>query len=124
MLAAVSARKARRSSGAGGLPVRSRQTRRRNVSSSARAGGAAPGLARRVKGQLEQLFDDAYGAWVGLLAEMRPAVLAIPDEARRRAVFERLAEEDWLERLRREGVPAVREAMRAVVAVHSDTIVH
>jgi siroheme synthase-like protein len=78
-------------------------------------GGASPALARRVRDELEQQFDDAYGVWVALLAELRPLVLAIPDPVRRREVFERLAEWEWLERLRRDGVAPVREAMRAVL---------
>lgn len=78
-------------------------------------GGASPALARRVRDELSERLDDAYGAWVALLAELRPSVLAIPDAARRREVFERLAEGEWLGRLRSEGVAAVREAMRSLL---------
>jgi precorrin-2 dehydrogenase/sirohydrochlorin ferrochelatase len=78
-------------------------------------GGAAPAVARRVRERLEGQLDDAYGKWVALLAELRPLVLAIPDESRRREAFERLAEWGWLERIRREGAAAVREAMRATL---------
>ena len=79
-------------------------------------GGAAPALARRVRERLEEQFDDHFAAWVELLGEMRPVVLArVPDAERRRALFERLSDWSWLERLRTEGRDAVRAAMRALV---------
>jgi precorrin-2 dehydrogenase len=76
-------------------------------------GGAAPALARTIRRQLEAQFDDAFGQWVALLAEMRPFVLtAVAEEGERRALFERWCQPHWLERLRREGAEAVRAAMR------------
>jgi siroheme synthase-like protein len=79
-------------------------------------GGAAPALAAAVRQRLEGEFDEAFGAWVELLAEVRPAVLAeISAGEVRRQVFERLCRWEWLERLRREGREKVREAMWAEV---------
>ncbi len=79
-------------------------------------GGASPALAAAVRARLEEQFDDAFGAWVELLAELRPMVLArLADAEERRRAFERLAEWGWLERLRREGKDSVREAMRAEI---------
>jgi precorrin-2 dehydrogenase/sirohydrochlorin ferrochelatase len=73
-------------------------------------GGAAPALARRVRRQLEEQFDGAFGQWVALLAELRPVVLSsVPDADRRRILFERWCRPKRLERLRREGVDAVRQ---------------
>jgi precorrin-2 dehydrogenase/sirohydrochlorin ferrochelatase len=80
-------------------------------------GAAAPALARALRRQLDDQFDDAFAAWVALLAELRPVVLGrVADPQRRRALFERLAERGWLERLRREGVEVVRAGMLAEIA--------
>jgi precorrin-2 dehydrogenase / sirohydrochlorin ferrochelatase len=75
-------------------------------------GGAAPALAREVRRRLEDQFDDSFGQWVALLAEMRPLVLeAVRDEERRRLLFAGWARWEWLERLRRDGADVVRAAM-------------
>jgi precorrin-2 dehydrogenase / sirohydrochlorin ferrochelatase len=80
-------------------------------------GGAAPVLARRLRERFEEELDDAFAAWVALLAELRPAVLeTIADEARRREVLDRLTDWSWLDRLRAEGVEVTRHAMYRCVA--------
>jgi siroheme synthase-like protein len=77
-------------------------------------GGAAPALAHEVRVLLEEQFDDAFGQWVELLAEVRPLILTqVVDEERRRELLSSLCRPEWLARIRREGVPAVR------VAIHS-----
>jgi precorrin-2 dehydrogenase / sirohydrochlorin ferrochelatase len=74
-------------------------------------GGAAPALAAEVRRRLEEQFDDSFGQWAALLAEMRPLVLeAVSDEERRRLLFARWTSWEWLERLRRDGAEAVRAA--------------
>jgi precorrin-2 dehydrogenase/sirohydrochlorin ferrochelatase len=83
---------------------------------AASTGGAAPYLARAVRRRLEAQFDAAFGVWVALLAEVRPLVLArVPDAMRRKALFERLSDWGWLDRLRREGADAVRRAFHAEI---------
>jgi precorrin-2 dehydrogenase/sirohydrochlorin ferrochelatase len=77
-------------------------------------GGAAPNLARVVRDRLAEQFDEAFGVWTALLAELRPLVLErAPGGERRRAVLEGLCRWEWLDRLRAEGVESVRRAMRA-----------
>ncbi len=79
-------------------------------------GGAAPLLARAVCARLEPQFDEAFGRFVALLAELRPVVLAeVADADRRRRLFEDLCRGEWLERLRAEGPDAVRRDMTAAV---------
>jgi precorrin-2 dehydrogenase/sirohydrochlorin ferrochelatase len=80
-------------------------------------GGAAPGLARRIRERLQAEFDGGYADWVALLKEVRPGILraGIASE-QRRALFDALTEWSWLERIRHDGIPATREAMRLWLA--------
>lgn len=79
-------------------------------------GGAAPALARRVRDRLAGQFDAAFAAWVELLNEVRGQVLVtVSDPARRRELLDGFADWPWLDRLRAEGVEAVRAAMLAAV---------
>lgn len=79
-------------------------------------GGASPAFARRVREKLAAEYDESFGAFVAVLAEVRRQVLAeVPDAARRRDLLDGFADWAWLERLRREGPEVVRAAMRAAV---------
>lgn len=90
--------------------------RRGGLTLAVGTGGASPALARRIREKLEAEYDAAFGAWVHLLNELRPEVLAaVPDMDARRALLDALADWPWLERLRAEGVEAVRAAMRATI---------
>ena len=76
-------------------------------------GGVAPALARRIKERLAAEFDEAFGEWVEVLAEMRAlAQRTIDDDMRRSMLLDELAGWDWLERLRKEGRAMVEAAMR------------
>jgi siroheme synthase-like protein len=79
-------------------------------------GGAAPALARAVRTHLEEHFDEAFGQWVELLGELRPVVMErIGDPERRQQTLVALCDWQWLERLRRDGVDAVRAQLTALV---------
>jgi siroheme synthase-like protein len=89
--------------------------RRGELTVAVSTGGAAPAAAAALRRHLETVVDDAFGWWVALLAELRPAVLALP-ETIQPVAWQRLCEMGWVERLRAEGVQAVRPDMAAVVA--------
>ena len=77
-------------------------------------GGAAPNLTRRVRQQLDEQFDEAFGRWVAVLRELRETARALlPDRAIRQAALARLCDRCWLERLRSESTDAVRRTMLA-----------
>ena len=78
-------------------------------------GGHAPALARQIRDRLAEQFDDTFALWLTLLAELRPLIRERVPAARRRSLQEQLCDWGWLERLRREGIEAVRAAMRAAV---------
>jgi len=78
--------------------------------------GTAPALAREMRQLLEAQFDESFGEWVTLLAEVRPLVRAgVTDAARRHALLRRLCSPDWLAHFRRDGRDAVRSAILAEV---------
>jgi len=79
-------------------------------------GGASPALARRVRRRLERQFDAAFGRWLGLLAEIRPLVLAqVADPGCRRRIFQALSRGRWLKQVRGQDDDTIRAAMRAEV---------
>jgi precorrin-2 dehydrogenase/sirohydrochlorin ferrochelatase len=78
-------------------------------------GGASPTLTGRLRQLLEEEFDEAYGRWVEVLAELRPIVLERYDGPRQREVLERLCRWHWLEQLRCEDPARVRAEMLAEV---------
>jgi siroheme synthase-like protein len=85
--------------------------------------GAAPALAREVRDLLDAQLDDAFGQWVALLAELRPAIqAAVPDPEWRRALFQRLARPEWLDRLRHDTFQQVRDAMRREMQALADAL--
>lgn len=94
--------------------------RRGDLTLAVGTGGASPALARRIRERLEAEFDAAFAEWVAVLAEVRAAVLErVADAERRRELLDGFAEWAWLERLRAEGVDAVRAAMLAAVRSNS-----
>src|SRR5205085_40965 len=79
-------------------------------------GGAAPALTRALRERLEAMLDDELGQWLALLALMRPMILAkVTDPERRRQLWEELCGEQWIERLKCEGLMAVQAAVVRLV---------
>jgi precorrin-2 dehydrogenase/sirohydrochlorin ferrochelatase len=79
-------------------------------------GGNAPALACDIRQRLEEQFDESFGIWVALLAELRPLILArIAEPQQRRLMLEWLCRWDWLECLRRQNADEVRSAMLAEI---------
>jgi precorrin-2 dehydrogenase/sirohydrochlorin ferrochelatase len=79
-------------------------------------GGAAPALTRRLRERLEGEFDEAFGEWVGLLAELRPVVRGrVKDPKRRLVIYEHLTDWGWLDRLRQQGRDSVRAELLAAL---------
>jgi siroheme synthase-like protein len=90
--------------------------RRGEVVVAVGTGGASPGLAQVIRDGLETHVDPAHGDWATLLAELRGEIMErVSDAAQRRALFARLCESIWLDRLRIDGMGATRTAMRAEV---------
>lgn len=90
--------------------------RRGELTLAVSTGGASPALARRIREKLEADYDDAFAVWLRLLAELRAEVLATePDESRRHAIFDSLANWHWLARVRTDPPATVLAAMRASI---------
>jgi siroheme synthase-like protein len=90
--------------------------RRGDLTLAISTGGRVPALTRALRERLEQEYDAVFGEWLALLAEARDLLRErIADADRRRAVLEGLCDFAWLDRLRREGLAAVRQALREAI---------
>lgn len=78
--------------------------------------GASPAAARRIKEKLEELLGPEHGRFLRVMALLRPRVLAAEaDEARRKEIFERLADSDLLDALRADDRARVLAAAGAIL---------
>lgn len=77
--------------------------------------GSAPGLAARIRDRLIDVLDESVSGWVDLVADFRDEIRTHLPPERRAELLRRLAEPEWLDRIRTDGPDAVRQAMRAVV---------
>jgi precorrin-2 dehydrogenase/sirohydrochlorin ferrochelatase len=72
--------------------------------------GKSPLLARRIREKLEVEFGPEYEVFLNLLGECRQQVLEqVPDENRRRKIFEKLVDSDLLEMIRENKTDLVKE---------------
>ncbi|WP_035101578.1 precorrin-2 dehydrogenase/sirohydrochlorin ferrochelatase family protein [Aneurinibacillus terranovensis] len=63
---------------------------------SVSTGGASPGLARKISGELKEQYGEVYGNYIDFLARSRSTVLAtVAEESQRRAIFKRLLDNDF-----------------------------
>lgn len=74
-------------------------------------GGAAPGLAARIRDLLVESLDPSIEQWVDLVADIRSMA---PADCRA-DLLRRLADPQWLDRIQTDGPESVRRAMWAVV---------
>jgi len=72
-------------------------------------GGNAPALARRIRQDLEALFDVAYEPYLALLGELRPVILDRIPAAGRRAAWQALLDSEVLDLLRSGASQAARQ---------------
>jgi precorrin-2 dehydrogenase/sirohydrochlorin ferrochelatase len=79
-------------------------------------GGTAPAVARQIRRELEEKFDDAYGELLTVLGETRIRVLNdIADADRRKHIFTTLARDDLLTLLREKGRPALEDRINELI---------
>jgi len=86
-----------------------------NIELAVSTGGASPAAAAYLRDYLSSQIDDAMIAWVEALATLREEIQAKLPASARSSVLRELADPQWLDRIRSEGVEAVETAMRAVV---------
>lgn len=78
------------------------QVKRGNLTIAISTGGRAPGLAKRVRQDIERAIGPEYGQLLRLLERARPAIrAAVPTVAGRKRALQRLIDEDVLSELRR-----------------------
>ena len=83
-------------------------------------GMASPALAKFIREKLEGAFGPEYGQLAEILQRHRPAILKLPQE-RRRAVWEAIINEGFLNRVKEEGIRAVE--VRVSELVHGQSAV-
>jgi siroheme synthase-like protein len=91
---------------------------RGDVAIAVSTGGASPSLARKLKDEIAGSLDDAYVELAKVLGKVRPrAMKEITDAARRRAYFEKLAGDGFLDLIRSKGQEkALAEALKLLDA--------
>lgn len=95
--------------------------RRGDLCISISTGGTSPALARNTRLALEEWIGKEYEDITCLLSIMRQVVIAtINDEKRRKAVLKRLAGQEFLEMIRRDGRDKTEAVMRRLVMDESN----
>ena len=75
-----------------------------DISVAVSTGGASPLLARKLKEQIDSSIEDIYAELAAVLKKVRQrAINEIPNAKKRRAFFEELASDEFMDLIRREG---------------------
>jgi siroheme synthase-like protein len=91
--------------------------RRGDLTIAISTGARSPTLARRIREELEDQYGSEYAAFVELLGEMRPRVMAaVPSEADRRRVWREMLASNALELLAAGHTDAARQTLEAVLS--------
>lgn len=77
-------------------------------------GGASPALARFLREKLEPLFGPEYGLLIEVLQRWRPEILKLP-KPRRQAVWEAIINQNFLDRLKKEGLQTAETRLKELV---------
>jgi precorrin-2 dehydrogenase/sirohydrochlorin ferrochelatase len=77
-------------------------------------GGASPALARFIREKLEPQFGPEYGLLAETLQRYRPQILKLP-KPRRQAVWEAIINQEFLDRLKREGVQTLETRLKELI---------
>ncbi len=94
--------------------------RRGSLTISVSTGGNSPGLARRLRQDLEAQFDAAYEPYLALLGEFRPLVRTrIADPVQRKALWAALLDSDLLDLFRDGKRQAARQLALDIVDTFS-----
>jgi precorrin-2 dehydrogenase/sirohydrochlorin ferrochelatase len=87
---------------------------RGDVQIAVSTGGASPALARWIREKLEPLFGDEYRVLAEVLQRYRPELLKLPKE-RRQAVWEAIINEDFINRVKREGSAVIESRLEQYI---------
>lgn len=80
------------------------------------SGGASPALARNIRRSLEEQFGPEYASFTEILARMRQfALTMISDEKKRRNVLNLLADDKFLQMIKKEGAKEAEDDMRETI---------
>ncbi len=79
-------------------------------------GGASPAVSKRIRTELETVFGKEYEEYLDLLTKMRGlAMSSVKDSVKRRKILQRLAEKDFFDSVKHEGVKGAEAKMRDVI---------
>ncbi|OGR90440.1 MAG: hypothetical protein A2992_01855 [Elusimicrobia bacterium RIFCSPLOWO2_01_FULL_59_12] len=93
---------------------------RGDVQIAVSTGGSSPALAKFIREKLEPLFGSEYGQLADILQRYRSDILKLPRESRQK-VWKAIINQDFLDRLKEEGVQTAEARLRDLI--HGKSIV-